>query len=151
MLDTNICIYLMKHQPPEVRERVAAFFVGVLSAVPLAELEFGIACSGLAAQAANRAALASLREDILVAPFDAPAAMAYGPIRAAYEDRKRDALDKLIASHALALGDNRGHQQRSQLCRLFQAKYRKLGEQPLQQQHRVAGAMDHENRHIPFD
>ena len=22
MLDTNICIYLMKHQPPEVRERL---------------------------------------------------------------------------------------------------------------------------------
>ena len=30
--------------------------------------------------------------------------MAYGPIRAAYQDRNRDALDKLIASHALALG-----------------------------------------------
>ena len=54
--------------------------------------------------AANRAALASLVEDILVAPFDAQAAMAYGPIRAAYKDRNRDALDKLIASHALALG-----------------------------------------------
>ena len=30
--------------------------------------------------------------------------MAYGPIRAAYEDRNRDASDKLIASHALAFG-----------------------------------------------
>ena len=106
MLDTNICIYLMKHQPPEVRERFAACFVGdvVMSAVTLAELEFGIASSGLAVQAANRAALASLLEDILVAPFDARAAKAYGPIRAAYKDRNRDALDKLIASHALALG-----------------------------------------------
>ena len=106
MLDTNICIYLMKHQPPEVRERFAACFVGdvVMSAVTLAELEFGIASSGLAVQAANRAALASLLEDILVAPFDAQAAKAYGPIRAAYKDRNRDALDKLIASHALALG-----------------------------------------------
>ena len=48
--------------------------------------------------------MASLLDDILVAPFDAQAAMAYGPIRAAYQDRNRDALDKLIASHALALG-----------------------------------------------
>jgi tRNA(fMet)-specific endonuclease VapC len=106
MLDTNICIYLMKHQPPEVRERFAACFVGdvVMSAVTLAELEFGIACSSLAVQADNRAALASLLEDILVAPFDAQAAMAYGTIRAAYKDRHRDALDKLIASHAVALG-----------------------------------------------
>ncbi len=40
MLDTNICIYLMKHQPPEVRERFAQCFVGdvVISAVTLVEL-----------------------------------------------------------------------------------------------------------------
>ena len=43
-------------------------------------------------------------DDIKVAPFDAQAAKAYGPIRAAYKDRNRDALDKLIASHAVALG-----------------------------------------------
>jgi len=106
MLDTNICIYLMKHQPPEVRERFAACFVGdvVISAVTLAELEFGIACSSLAVQAANRSALEGLLDDIMVAPFDAQAAKAYGPIRAAYKDRNRDALDKLIASHAVALG-----------------------------------------------
>ena len=106
MLDTNIFIYLMKHQPPEVRERFAQCFVGdvVISAVTLAELEFGIACSSTAAQETNRAALGSLLEDIMVVPFDAQAAKAYGPIRAAYKDRNRDALDKLIASHALALG-----------------------------------------------
>jgi tRNA(fMet)-specific endonuclease VapC len=105
MLDTNICIYLMKHQPPEVRERFAACFVGdvVISAVTLAELEFGIACSSLATQATNRVALDSFLDDIVVAPFDALAAKAYGPIRAAYKERNRDALDKLIASHALAL------------------------------------------------
>ena len=99
MLDTNICIYLMKHQPPEVRERFAQCFVGdvIISAVTLAELEFGIACS-------STSALESLLDDIKVAPFDAQAAKAYGPIRAAYKDRNRDALDKLIASHAVALG-----------------------------------------------
>ena len=105
MLDTNIFIYLMQHQPPEVRERFAQCFVGdvVISAVTLAELEFGIACSSTEAQETNWAALESLLEDIMVAPFDAQAAKAYGPIRAAYKDRNRDALDKLIASHALAL------------------------------------------------
>ena len=45
-----------------------------------------------------------LLDDIKVAPFDAQAAKAYGPIRAAYKGRNRDALDKLIASHAVALG-----------------------------------------------
>jgi len=72
--------------------------------VTLAELEFGIACSSTAAQKSNRSALESLLDDIWVAPFDAQAAKAYGPIRAAYKDRNRDALDKLIASHAVALG-----------------------------------------------
>ena len=105
MLDTNICIYLMKHQPREVRARFEACFVGdvVISAVTLAELEFGIARSSDAAQVANRAALDGLLEDIMVAPFEAQAARAYGPVRAAYKDRNRDALDQLIASHAMAL------------------------------------------------
>jgi tRNA(fMet)-specific endonuclease VapC len=89
-----------------VRERFAQCFVGdvIISAVTLAELEFGIACSSTAAQESNRLALESLLDDIMVAPFDAQAAKAYGPIRAAYKDRNRDALDKLIASHAVALG-----------------------------------------------
>lgn len=105
MLDTNICIYLMKHQPPQVRARFAECFVGdvVISAITLAELEFGVACSG-ESQAHNQEVLDSLLEDILVAPFEAGAARAYGPLRAAHRERNRDALDKLIASHALALG-----------------------------------------------
>ena len=105
MLDTNICIYLMKHQPREVRARFEECFVGdvVISAVTLAELEYGIASSNEAAQVANRSALDGLLEDIMVAPFEAQAARAYGPIRAAYKDRNRDALDKLIASHAISL------------------------------------------------
>lgn len=105
MLDTNICIYLMKHQPPQVRARFAECFVGdvVISAITLAELEFGVACSG-ESQARNQAALDSLLEDIVVAPFEAGAARAYGPLRAAHRERNKDALDKLIAAHALALG-----------------------------------------------
>jgi len=105
MLDTNICLYLMKHQPPQVRARFAECFVGdvVISAITLAELEFGIACSG-ESQARNQAALDALLEDLLVAPFEARAARAYGPLRAANRERNKDALDKLIASHALSLG-----------------------------------------------
>lgn len=105
MLDTNICIYLMKHQPPQVRARFSECFVGdvVISAITLAELEYGVACSG-ESEAHNRATLDSLLEDIVVAPFEARAARAYGPLRAANRSRSKDALDKLIASHALSLG-----------------------------------------------
>lgn len=105
MLDTNICIYLMKHQPAQVRARFAECFVGevVISAITLAELEYGIACSG-DAQEHNQVLLNSLLEDILVAPFEGRAARAYGPLRAANRERTKDALDKLIAAHAMSLG-----------------------------------------------
>jgi tRNA(fMet)-specific endonuclease VapC len=58
MLDTNICIYLMKNQPPEVAQRFAECFVGdvVISAITLAELEYGVACSGKQ-KAVNQSAL----------------------------------------------------------------------------------------------
>ena len=105
MLDTNICIYLMKHQPPQVRARFAECFVGdvVISAITLAELEFGVARSG-ESLSKNQAALDSLLEDLLVMPFEGSAARAYGPLRAAHRERNKDALDKLIAAHALSLG-----------------------------------------------
>jgi tRNA(fMet)-specific endonuclease VapC len=105
MLDTNICIYLMKHQPPQVQARFAECFVGdvVMSAITLAELEFGVACSG-DAKAHNQALLDSLLEDIPAAPFEGQAARIYGPLRAAHKERQKDALDKLIAAHALSLG-----------------------------------------------
>ena len=105
MLDTNICIYLMKHQPPQVQARFAECFVGdvVMSAITLAELEYGEACSG-DAQAHNQALLSSLLEDIPAAPFEGRAARIYGPLRAAHKERQKDALDKLIAAHALSLG-----------------------------------------------
>jgi tRNA(fMet)-specific endonuclease VapC len=104
MLDTNICIYLMKHHPPEVAARFADCYVGdvVLSAITLAELEDGVACSGERA-AQNREALDLLLQAIVPAPFDAHAARAYGPIRSATRGKTRDALDKLIAAHAVAL------------------------------------------------
>ena len=105
MLDTNICIYLMKNQPIEVAERLARCFVGdvVISSITLAELEYGVVCSG-DAELSNRSALSGFLEDVPVVPFEADAAKAYGLARFALRERKRDALDKLIAAHATALG-----------------------------------------------
>lgn len=104
MLDTNMCIYLMKNQPPEVAERFAACQVGevLMSAITHAELEYGVRAS--ADPSRERVNLASLVQDIVVAPFDSAAALAYGPIRLATRDAKKDHLDKLIAAHAVSLG-----------------------------------------------
>lgn len=103
MLDTNMCIYLMKNQPEQVARRFAQCYVGdvVMSAITYAELEFGVAVSENSAR--ERRNLATLIEDIPVLPFDAAAASAYGSIREASRERKKDQLDKLIAAHAVAL------------------------------------------------
>jgi len=104
LLDTDMCIYLMTRQPPQVAARFAELRVGdvVMSAVTLAELVYGVTASG-PHEAQNREALDLLTEHILPLPFDAPAAAAYGPIRLATRERTRDALDKLIAAHAVAV------------------------------------------------
>lgn len=103
MLDTNMCIYLMKNQPKEVAERFSQCYVGdvVISAITYAELEYGVAMS--ANPEKERLNLASLVEDIQVTPFDKVAGIAYGPIRVATRESKQDHLDKLIAAHAVSL------------------------------------------------
>lgn len=106
MLDTNICIYLMKHQPPSVARRFAECRQGdvVISAITLAELEYGVRVSGVETEQRNQEALAALVQVIVPVPFEQTAASVYADVRAAVPDRKRDALDKLIASHARSLG-----------------------------------------------
>lgn len=104
MLDTNMCIYLMKHQPEEVARRFAQCVVGdvVMSSITYAELEYGVAVAQNPEY--ERFNLASLIEDIEVVSFDAAAGAAYGSIRLATRDgSKKDALDKLIAAHAVSL------------------------------------------------
>lgn len=73
----------------------------VMSAITYAELEYGVSVSGNSAR--ERRNLPALIEDIPVAPFDVDAAKAYGPIRKATRERKRDQLEKLIAAHAVSL------------------------------------------------
>jgi tRNA(fMet)-specific endonuclease VapC len=72
-----------------------------MSAITFAELEYGVTVSRNSPR--ERRNLVALVEDIQVVPFDAPAAAAYGPIRQATRERKKDQLDKLIAAHAVSL------------------------------------------------
>jgi len=104
MLDTNMCIYLMKNQPEEVAQRFARCYVGdvVMSAITFAELEFGV--SACADPERERENLDALIELIEVKSFDVDAARSYGPVRKATRERKSDHLDKLITAHAIALG-----------------------------------------------
>lgn len=105
MLDTNICIHLIQRQPPEVMMRFDRLMRGdvVMSVVTLAELRHGIERKPELKAAAD-AALGHLLTLIPAISFDTDAAVSYGILAAAIRDRKRDALDRLIAAQAISLG-----------------------------------------------
>mgnify|MGYP001610781474 CR=1 FL=1 len=106
MLDTNICIYLIKQRPQSVLERFLSLPVGDIgiSVITLAELRYGASKSTQSKK--NHEALEQFISPLRVAAFDQPATVAYGKIRAALERKGRPigAMDLLIAAHALSLG-----------------------------------------------
>ena len=106
LLDTNICIHLIQQHLVAVAKRFGELRQGdvVMSAVTYAELRYGVERCPAPVRAGADQALRGLIDDIPVLPFDAPAGDAYGVLRAAVRDRKRDALDRLIASHAVSRG-----------------------------------------------
>lgn len=105
MLDTNICIYIIKNHPPQVLRRLQALNQGgaVISVVTYAELR-----AGLEIQTTNREqdahVLALLIGRIPVLPFTESDAESLGVLRAAVRDRNRNAMDRLIAAHAVNSG-----------------------------------------------
>ncbi|WP_428563120.1 MAG: type II toxin-antitoxin system tRNA(fMet)-specific endonuclease VapC [Solidesulfovibrio sp. DCME] len=106
LLDTNICIYLIKHHPPQVRARFAGLSYGdvAISAITVAELEYGVAKS--VHREKNAAALQGFLLPLEVLSFDAAAGACYGALRADLERRGEviGAMDMLIAAQALAAG-----------------------------------------------
>ena len=106
LLDTNVCIAVIRQRPESALRRLRGKQVGQvgLSTITLAELEFGAAKSQQPAKA--RAALREFLLPLEVVTFDEGAAEAYGTVRAAMEKKGRPIgpLDTLIAAHALALG-----------------------------------------------
>lgn len=103
MLDTNICIHLMQKQPAQVGEHLSRLSVGdvVISAVTYAELRAGVERRTGEREVMDRL-LHRFIGEIPVLPFDENAAEQYGRLRAAVPDRRRDALDRMIASHAVS-------------------------------------------------
>lgn len=106
MLDTNICIYIIKQKPPEVLKRFMEYQVGdiTISAITLAELHYGVAKSNY--QGKNAKALDEFILPLEVLPFDEEATKAYGEIRAALEKvgNPIGSMDLLIAAHAVSRG-----------------------------------------------
>ena len=105
MLDTSICIAIIKQKPAEILQKFGAYQVGdiCISSVTLAELRYGVAKSQY--QEKNQAALDEFILPLVMADFDEAAALVYGVIRATLEKKGTPigALDTMIGAHALNL------------------------------------------------
>jgi tRNA(fMet)-specific endonuclease VapC len=95
LLDTNICIYVIRALGERLRNRLAEQDVGSLaiSAVSLAELEVG-----LRPRPEQQRRFEDFVTELHILPFDGQAARAYGRL-----PFQRDRYDHLIAAHALSL------------------------------------------------
>ena len=105
MLDTNICVYIFKRHPPQVFERLRSVRKGdaVMSAVTYAELRAGLEMQ-IDQRRQDEHVLGQFIERVPVMPFDENAAGQFGIFRAAVRARNRNALDRLIAAHAVSVG-----------------------------------------------
>lgn len=106
MLDTNICIHIIRNRPASVLARFRGYTPQdmCISSVTLAELEYGVAKSSFPKK--NMLALVMFLSGINILPFDDNAAIEYGSIRANLV-RKGIPIgqnDMLIAAHAKACG-----------------------------------------------
>ena len=105
MLDTNICIYIIRKKPTLVLEKFkAAKDSGiVISSITLAELLYGISKSSFPER--NKLHLNQFLSFIDIVDYGYTSARHYGQIRTDLETKGQviGPLDMLIASHALAL------------------------------------------------
>jgi tRNA(fMet)-specific endonuclease VapC len=105
MLDTNICIYIIKRKPQAVIERFLQTEISQIgiSSITLSELLFGVSKSSKPDQ--NKIALAQFIAPLEIMPYDDQAAHCYGDLRAYLEREGKPigSLDMLIAAHALSI------------------------------------------------
>jgi tRNA(fMet)-specific endonuclease VapC len=105
MLDTDICIYIIKKKPTGVLKYFQRLQPGELSmsAITFAELMNGAKKSRHVEE--NIAKLNELAELLEIMPFDKKAAITYGNVRSALEKKGQiiGSNDLLIAAHALSL------------------------------------------------
>ena len=105
MLDTNICIYIIKNKPQSVKERFQEFHIGELciSSITVSELMYGAYKSQFVER--NLKAIESFLMPFEIVDYDYNASVEYGKIRAYLEKQGQviGNMDMQIAGHALAL------------------------------------------------
>jgi tRNA(fMet)-specific endonuclease VapC len=106
MLDTNICVYLIKRKPERLIKRITKHSPEdiVLSSITVSELYYGVQKSMNKKQ--NMEALNLFLEPFEILSYNNEAAKIYGKIRSDLERKGTPigSMDLLIAAHALSLG-----------------------------------------------
>ena len=106
MLDTDICIYVLKNRSARLKHQFKVHKELCISAVTYAELCFGVA-NGIAALRGGRwQQLAAFTRLLLVQPLDEAAAKRYGAIRSNLKNQGQmiGNNDLFIAAHAMSVG-----------------------------------------------
>ncbi len=105
LLDTNICIYLIKKQDKHVLSKFQNLEIGDvgISSVTLSELLYGVYKSEHIQK--NHAALNEFISPLEIMPYEEEASLHYGMLRAHLEKRGTliGQLDLMIAAHAKSL------------------------------------------------
>lgn len=105
MLDTNICIYVMRGRQPNLSDRFASSAINIcISTITLAELHYGAEKS--VQKTTNLRAIEQFTQGIAVLSFSPAAAAHFGQIRADLERAGTPASspDILIGAHARSEG-----------------------------------------------
>lgn len=105
MLDTNICIYVMKNHPEQLRAKFNQLAEALcISSITVGELHYGAEKSARRADNLLRIAHFTARLDVL--PFDSKAATHYGQLHAELERAGTPcgAHDMQIGAHARSEG-----------------------------------------------
>jgi tRNA(fMet)-specific endonuclease VapC len=105
MLDTNMCIYIIKRKPPEIIDRFCQSEISQIgiSSITLSELLYGVSKSSKPEQ--NQIALTQFMAPLDILAYGDDTAQYYGDLRAHLEKQGTPigALDMLIAAHALSI------------------------------------------------
>jgi tRNA(fMet)-specific endonuclease VapC len=105
LLDTNICIYIIKKRPVDVFEKFRTLPLGSvgISTITLAEMEYGVVKSSQPEK--NNEVLIRFITPLEIIPFNHNAALHYGAIRLSLEKQGTPigAMDILIASQAMSM------------------------------------------------
>jgi tRNA(fMet)-specific endonuclease VapC len=108
MLDTNICIYIIKKRPESILKKFKKYKNQnvYISVITLAELQYGVERSS--SKKFNQKIINDFISHLFVVPWDKESAVQYGKLRNTLNEKGTPVgnMDLMIASHALSLDFN---------------------------------------------